>query len=344
MTTIEIDGSYGSGGGQVIRTAAGLSAVTQKSCKIMNIRAGRPKPGLAAQHLKGIEAVASLCNAKPEGASIGSTIITFEPNEIDNQHLDIDVGTAGSVTLVLQALLIPSIHANKPIEFRITGGTHVNWSPTTGYFRHVFSEYMKVMGVEITSSTEKYGYFPKGGGAIKVTVNPPKNGIRPINITARGKHVVTEAWSNANRELIRPGVCERQIKGAERWTKIDKRNSKYVPSDCIGSSISLAASFENCWLGASSIGERGKSAEFVGEEAGKLLQNELNTKATVDNHMADQILPYMALAAEKGQSVIIAPEITDHIKTNIWVIEKFLPVKFITEEVEKGIKISCSCA
>jgi RNA 3'-terminal phosphate cyclase (ATP)/RNA 3'-terminal phosphate cyclase (GTP) len=338
---IEIDGSYGSGGGQVIRTAVGLSGVAGKPCKIINIRAGRPKPGLAAQHLKGIEAVAKLCNASLKGASLGSTEIEFAPESIESRQLDIDVGTAGSVTLVLQALLIPSIHAAEPTEFRITGGTHVKWSPTTGYFRHVFSEFMKAMGIDIKSETEQYGYFPKGGGQINVTVTPPKS-IKPINITERGKHILTEAWSNASRDLIKPGVCERQTKGAERWTSLDKRNSKYVPSDSTGSSITIAAAFENCWKGASALGERGKSAELVGEEAGKLLQKELDSKATVDRHMADQILPYMALAAPNGPSTVITPRITDHVKTNIWVIEKFLPVKFRTEEISGGVKITCS--
>jgi RNA 3'-terminal phosphate cyclase (ATP)/RNA 3'-terminal phosphate cyclase (GTP) len=278
---IDIDGSYGSGGGQIIRTAVGLSAVTGKPCRISNIRAGRPKPGLAAQHLKGIEAVAKLCNAELKGASIGSTEIAFSPKEIKTRHLKIDIGTAGSVTLVMQALMMPAIHAPGPVEFEVTGGTHVKWSPTTGYFRHVFSEYMKIMGIEVASETAKYGYFPKGDGKINVRVSPAKE-IKPINITERGQPVVTEAWSNASRELIEPGVCERQTKGAERWTRLDKRNSKYVPSASTGSSITLASRFENCVLGASALGERGKSAELVGEEAGKSLQKELETKATVD--------------------------------------------------------------
>jgi len=178
---IDIDGSYGSAGGQIIRTAIGLSAVTGKPCRISKIRAGRPKPGLAAQHLKGIEAVARLCGAELKGAGIGSTEIEFVPKEIKTHHLKIDIGTAGSVTLVMQALMIPAVHAPVPVEFEIAGGTHVKWSPTTGYFRHVFSEYMKMMGIEITSETASYGYFPKGGGLIKVAVRPARK-IKPINI------------------------------------------------------------------------------------------------------------------------------------------------------------------
>jgi len=336
---INIDGSFGSGGGQIIRTAVGLSAITGKQCRIFSIRSGRPQPGLKAQHLKGIEAVAKLCNAELSGAKIGSTEVEFNPKEIKTKHLKVDVGTAGSVTLVLQALLIPAAHATGPARLEITGGTHVKWSPTTGYFRHVFSEYMKKMGIVLESETAKYGYFPKGGGMIRVKVNPAKN-IKPISIEERGRPVLTEAWSNASRELIRPGVCERQTKGAERWTRIDKRSSKYVPSTSIGSSITIASVFENCVLGSSALGERGKSAELVGEEAGKALEKELAGKSTVDSHMADQIIPYMALAAENGQSTIIALELTEHTRTNIWVTEKFLGVKFDVKDVSGGVRIS----
>jgi len=335
---INIDGSFGSGGGQIIRTSIGLSAVTGKPCRIFNIRAGRPQPGLKAQHLKSIEAVAKLCGAEVKGASMGSTGIEFTPKEIKSDHLMVDVGTAGSVTLVLQALIIPAIHADEAVKFEISGGTHVAWSPTTGYFRHVFSEYMKRMGIEIESETVDYGYYPKGGGLIKVKVHSTEK-INPISIEERGKHIDTEAWSNANRELIKSGVCERQNKGAERWVKLNKRNSKYVPSDSIGSSITIASMYKNCVIGASALGERGKSAELVGEEAGKSLHKELESKATVDMHMADQIIPYMALA--NGKSVVTAPEQTDHAKTNIWVTEKFLDIKFKAEEISGVVRISC---
>ncbi len=335
---IKIDGSFGSGGGQIIRTSVGLSAVTGKPCRISNIRAGRSQPGLKAQHLKGIEAVAKLCNAELKGAKTGSTEIEFVPGKIKTKHLEIDIGTAGSVTLVLQALMIPAIHTPEPREFEITGGTHVAWSPTTGYFRHVFSEYMKMMGIETTSETLRYGYYPKGGGKIRVSVISQQN-IKPLIIEERGKHITTEAWSNASRELIKPGVGERQLDGAGKVIKLDKKNVKYVPSASVGSSITITSRFENCSRGASSLGERGKPAEKVGEEAARELKQVLDSPATVDKHMADQIIPYMALA--KGESAIIAPELTDHTKTNIWVTGKFLDVKFDIKEIGGGVRISC---
>lgn len=339
MDKVDINGSCLEGGGQILRTAIGISAVTGRPCRIFNIRAGRPSPGLKAQHLKGIEAVAKLCNAELKGVKIGSTEIEFAPKEIKTHHLKIDIGTAGSVTLVLQALTIPAIHAQEPLEFEITGGTHVSWSPTTGYFRHVFCEYMKMIGVLITSETISYGYYPKGGGRIKARVEPVKE-LKPVLLEERGKHIATEAWSNASSELMKADVAERQLTGANKILKLDRKNVKYVSSLSAGSSIIIVSRFENCFLGASSLGERGKPAEKVGEEAARELQKVLESPATADKRMTDQILPYLALAY--GKSSIIAPELTNHAKTNIWVIEKFLGKRFSTEEISGGVKISCS--
>ncbi|RLI98093.1 MAG: RNA 3'-phosphate cyclase [Candidatus Aenigmatarchaeota archaeon] len=337
MEAIEIDGSYGSGGGQVLRTSLGLSAVTGKPCRITNIRARRPSPGLRPQHLICVEAVARLCDAEVSGASLGSKEVVFRPGKIGHGPVISEVGTAGSVTLVLQALMIPAVHAPGPVELYISGGTHVAWSPTTGYFRHAFSEYMRMMGIPIESSTKLYGYYPKGGGSIEARVTP--GNIKAITLEERIGKPTTEAWSNASRQLMRSGVGERQLKGAEAVIKIDRKNVKYVPSSSIGSSITMASSFGNCFLCSSALGSRGKPAEKVGEEAASELKQVLGTKATVDRHMADQIIPYMALAG--GKSAVLAPEITEHTSTNIWVTEKFTGARFGISQKDGCFRISC---
>lgn len=335
---IEIDGLFGSGGGQIIRSAIAFSAVTKKPCRIFNIRAGRPNPGLRAQHLKSIEALASLCNAKVSGGLIGSHEVVFHPNEISAGEHVIDVGTAGSVTLVLQAALIPAVICREKSVFTISGGTHVAWSPTTGFFRHVFSEYLKQMGVMIKSETLDYGYYPKGGGKIRVSISPPVQ-LSPVVIPERVGEPKIEAWSNASRDLIKASVAERQIEGAEDIIQIDERNVKYISSPSTGSSITLAASFKNCFIGSSALGKRGMSALKVGAEAGTSLKELLNTSATIDEHMADQIIPYMALA--NGESSVIIPNLTDHIKTNIWVTERFLGKKFEIKKDGEIFEVSC---
>jgi len=332
---LTIDGSKGEAGGQILRTAIGLSCVTGKPVRIFNIRKGRPVPGLKAQHLKGIEAAAKLCNAQATGLKIGSKEIEFHPNEIKKDSLSVNVGTAGSVTLLLQTLMIPASLAEKEMTFEIIGGTHVLWSPTTGYFRHVFCEFLGKMGVNVESETLAYGFYPKGAGKIRVIIKPVPSLI-PISLTSRGKHILTEAWSSASKDLEKSRVAERQLEVAEKILgKLEKR-SKYVPSLSSGSTLTLASFFGNCFLGSSAVGERGKSPEKIGEEAALVLKNNMDSGACLDEWMADQILPYMALT--KGKSEVSVAEVTRHAKTNISVIEKFLDVKFKV----KGNRIECS--
>ncbi len=334
---IEIDGSYGEAGGQIIRTAIGLSAVTGKPVKIFNIRKGRPNPGLQAQHLTGIKAVSEICSGKLKDAELKSTEIEFVPGKIKSGAYKFDVGTAGAVTLVLQSLMIPAIHAEKEISFEIAGGSHVGWSPSTAFFRHIFSWWLRKMGIKIESETVKYGYYPAGGGKISVKIYPGK--LNPLNILERGKLIETEGWSNASLQLKNPRVAERQLEASEKIIPL-RRNAKYVDSQSIGSSITLASKFENCVLGASALGERNKKAEDVGKEAAVLLKRQIDSAATLDEWMSDQILPFIALA--KGKSEFIAPELTKHAETNMWVIKKFLDVEFKIDCLERGVKISCS--
>lgn len=328
---IEIDGSFGSGGGQIIRTAVGLSALTGKPCRIVNIRKGRPSPGLKAQHMKGVEAVGKLCDANVKGLEIGSETIEFVPKEISHKDLSVDVGTAGSVTLVLQSLMVPAVHTGKELEFEIIGGTDVKWSPTFAFFEAVLCGNLEKMGIKIEPKVLKAGYYPRGGGRVKVKVFPCKR-IEPINWTEQGELMRIDSWSFASKELEKADVAERQMKGFEEvFKKVDCRDVQYVETLSTGSSIAAHAHC-NTVIGASSLGERGKPAEKVGRECADLLKKQIDSGACLDEHMADQILPYMAMAAEGGESRVSVAKVTDHCKTNIWVIEKFLPVKFSIED------------
>lgn len=331
---IEITGDYMEGGGQILRTAIALSAITGKTCRIDKIRANRPNPGLQAQHLAAVNAVAQLCNAKVD-AKIGSTTLTFEPHQIRGGHYDIDIGTAGAISLVLQSLILPSIHAEHSTTLTIKGGTHVNWSPSMDYMQHIFCDFMKKIGVDVFVEIKEYGFYPKGGGEVHVKIEPSKP--NSISLIKRGDLKYIDVWSIASEDLKKAKVAERQVIGFEDVLKTVNKKVKYVKSMSPGSAFHAHVHFSNSKLGSSSIGERGVPAEKVGKDAATLLKKQIDSNACFDEYMADQILPFLAFAKE--DSKISVAEITSHTLTNIWVIEKFLPVKFEVNEKEKTIEV-----
>ncbi|MEM7813822.1 MAG: RNA 3'-terminal phosphate cyclase [Candidatus Aenigmatarchaeota archaeon] len=335
---IEIDGSCLEAGGQIVRTAVGLSALTGKRCHIFNIRAGRPKPGLMAQHLTSVQAVAQICNARVEGASLWSKELTFVPGKIKSGEFSFDTGTAGAVSLVLQSLLVPATAAPGDIAFDVKGGTDVAWSPSMAYFSEILCYWLRKIGIEIKLEILKYGFYPAGGGRARVAISAARPS--PLVALERGNPLAIRAISVASERLRRTNVAERQLAGCKAalsgatHLKVEEE-LHYVPTLSPGCSMHLFAGFANCRLGASSIGARGKPAEQVGREAAELLLRQISSGACVDRWAADQLLPFLAIAAERGPSKISVAEITNHCLTNIWVIEKFLPVKFEIEG-EKG--------
>jgi RNA 3'-phosphate cyclase len=338
MDKIIVDGSYLESGGQILRTAVALSTIKGLPCKIINIRKGRPVPGLRAQHLKGIESAALLCDAEVKNLKIGAEEIEFLPKKLTAKNLKIDVGTAGSITLILQTIVPIAIFLESSIELEMTGGTHVKWSPPFDYFQHVFCYFLKRMGVDIEPEIIRYGFYPKGGGKVRVYINPCKK-LKPLYLEKRKGEGRLSAISIASKELEKAKVAERQVEGVEKIIKLDDKRTLYSQSHSIGSSIFLCGEFENCKLGSSGLGERGKPAENVGLEAAEELKKTLLTESTVDEHMSDQLLPFIALA--EGESLFTTPKLTNHAKTNMWVINHFLKRKFEIEEREKNILIRC---
>jgi RNA 3'-phosphate cyclase len=324
---IVIDGSYGEGGGQILRTAIALSAVTGKPCKITNIRKGRCNPGLQAQHLEAINTVAHICGANVKGNIVGSQEIEFSPGKIKSGDVSVKIPTAGSVGLVLQSVMIVGTHA-KELKIIIEGGaTNGKWAAPVNYVKNVLCPLLEKMGYRVKISIERYGYYPKGGAKISATMKGAN--LKPLSLTDRGKLLSINGISHASAPLNKSNVAERQKDSADKILcefNIDKNiSSEYVDSLCIGSGIDLYAIFEKSVVGSDGLGEIGKKAEDVGKEAALKLLKEIKSEAAVDEHAEDQLLPYMALS---GSGSIKVPELTQHTKTNIWVIEKFLPVKF----------------
>ena len=301
---IEIDGNYLEGGGQILRTSLALSAVTGKHVHITNIRKGRKNPGLQVQHLEAVNSMKTLCNADVSGASLHSTELTFIPHAISSGRVEIKIPTAGSTGLVLQSIMIAAVHAEKKVSIDIKGGaTNGKWAMPMNYAKHVLLPLLEKMGYDAKIDIMKYGYYPRGGAEVKVEINPAK--LAPIELVERGDVASIEGISHASEMLKDKSVAERQAKSAaeiiEKYTGIKtKINILYPDTLNPGSAIELFAKTEKSVLGSDNLGEIRKKAEDVGKEAAQKLVEEIKSGACVDEHAADQLLPYMALAAEKG--------------------------------------------
>jgi len=328
---IEIDGSIG--GGQVLRTAIGLSALIGEAVKINGIRSNRPKPGLRPQHMKGIQLAGELCNADVQGLEEGSTKIEFTPKELQISSGKVDIGTAGSVTLLLQTILPILVFTEKPISIEIKGGTEVKWSPTVQYYQNVLFPILNKIGACLELKVLNHGYYPKGGGVIRVNSDPAKR-LNSWNCESRGEIktlCVDSVCGNLPKEIAKK-QGESAIRGFQSKYSKTKVSMVYkgVESLSPGSSCTCYAVCENSILGSSFLGERGLKAETVGQEASEELLESLERGACLDKYAADQMLPFFALA--KGKSTLSIEGATDHFVTNIHVIEKMLPVKFWTKD------------
>jgi len=340
---ISIDGSLGEGGGQIVRTSIALSVLTGQSVEITNIRANRPKPGLKAQHLHSIHALRKLCRAEVDGLELGSETLFFKPNKPEGTHIKVDVGTAGSITLVLQALLLALAKTKKTVHLDITGGTDVAWSPPIDYTKNVFIPMIEKMGIRVGLRILKRGYYPKGGGRVECIIYPTEK-IGPLNLDFFEKNKIKKiaGVSHAHEKLKKADVAERQMKSVRKPVFNSLNISPHIEIDyqntlSYGSGITLWAE-SNSILGASSLGGKGKFAGVVGEEAVRDFLFLIENGSAVDPFLADQLIPYIALA--DGKSSYTTSRLTDHTKTNIEITERFLNRRFRIEEKDR-VTISC---
>jgi RNA 3'-terminal phosphate cyclase (ATP) len=337
MKMIEIDGSFGEGGGQIVRTAVALSAVTGKPVRITRIRQGRSKPGLAAQHARAITTLAAICDARTSGATPGSSEIIFTPGEIRGGRHRVEIGTAGSVTLLMQCLLPALLRADAHSSLQILGGTDVQWSPAIDYFKNVFLPALSSFGIKVSLEVLQRGYYPRGQGEVLLEVEPAKlkafhlesmacdtgQIIANIQNTVQG---VSHCSNLAEQVAARQADSAAEALAQAGFFAQISREALRLPS--LGSGITL---WSGC-KGASSLGERGLPAEKVGRRAAEELIIELKSPERVDVHLADQLIPYLALA---GGSCTVR-EISLHAWTNIWTVGHFLDAKIEIKE-EKGL-------
>ncbi|MBI2559514.1 MAG: RNA 3'-phosphate cyclase, partial [Planctomycetes bacterium] len=333
-----------------LRTSLSLSAATKRPIEIFNIRAKRKVPGLRAQHLEAVRAITKICNGGLTGAEIGSTSINFVPQEIKGGEYRIEIGTAGSVSLVLQTIFIPLSTAKTPSTVTITGGTHVPWSPCFHYLALQWLSYLKRIGFDATVEMIRAGFYPKGGGEISAHIKPVRE-IKPLVIEDRGKLIRVRGISAVGN--LNKSIAERQKQQAEKRLSAFPLYQEGVgvctyeievvelPALGQGTMLLLLSEFEHSQCCYYSLGEIGKRAETVADEACDALLHFLETNASVDEYLADQLL--LPLAFSKGKSEFSTPRISQHLLTNIEVIKKFLPVRFdVTgKEGEEGIVTIC---
>ena len=319
-----IDGSYGEGGGQILRTALTLSILTRTPFRLINIRAGRPKPGLRPQHLTCVKAAARLCKAEVSGAEKGSTEILFSPGSPRAGAYTFDIGTAGATGLLFQTLLLP-LAVSGGGRLILRGGTHVPMSPCFHYLAEVYLPVLSAMGLSARLKIRRYGFYPVGGGEILAEIEPFK-ALLGLTLEPPLAPETTYVLSVVSSDLP-DHIRRRQALRAERLLRevglsYEVRLER-VKSPSSGTLVGIWGREGIKRLGYFALGAKGKPAEKVAEEAVRPYLEVLNARASVDEHLADQILLPAALAS--GKTFYVTSKITPHLLTNAWVIRQFLP-------------------
>ena len=343
---ILVDGSMLEGGGQILRMALSYSAVLGTPVRIVNIRVGRSPPGLRPQHLTTLKAVTEICDGEVEGLTVGSMEVTFRPGRPKGGSYSFDIGTAGSISLLLQCIAPIASFADSPTNIRIRGGTAVRWSPPIRILSSVVWEAFREMGFTGSLAVRREGFYPRGGGIVDVSVEPvvvlsllktePVDGVpRVEGVSVCGRlprHVAERQASSAQRVLEEAGI--------DSEISIVVAKGDIAPLSP-GSVLSLwAVSSPRMFIGVSALGERGKPAERVGEEAANSLVDELSVGASVDQHTADNLILWCSLA--RGGSSFTTSALTSHTKTAIEMAKLFTGVEFAVEDKSRGrTRISC---
>jgi RNA 3'-phosphate cyclase len=327
---IEIDGSSGEGGGQVVRTAVALGAVTGQPIRVSNVRARRDPPGLAPQHLAALQAVAALCSARCEGLALGSTGLTFVPGRLAGGEYAFDIGTAGSATLVLQALVPVLLCADAPSRVLVAGGTDVRNAPPFDYFQAVLLEWLRDRGARAAATAPRRGYYPRGGGVVEVQVVPGRP--RPWSEAERGSLIGIDGSAHVGNLPIDIARRMREAAVAALGTPapgpvaVEERGLGPELAAGAGGAVVLRARFARSVLGAARVAQCGVRAEAIGHAVGSALASDIATGAMVDVHLADQILVHLALAG--GASSFTVRKVSMHAQTAMQLIAQLLPVRF----------------
>ena len=324
---LALDASHGEGGGQVLRTALALAVVLDRPVTLERIRLRRPRPGLQAQHLTVVRALASISAAQVEGDRLDSTALSFTPRRLGHGEWRFDVGavrgSAGSVPLLFQALLLALVQAGAASRLTLIGGTHVPWSPTAHYLSEVFLPALGSLGVQATVRLRRPGWYPAGGGELEAAITPAAR-IAPLTAMVPPSPLEISGCSLVSR--LPRSIAERQRRQAETRLAAAGLTAAITVEEDIhalgpGTMLFLRAHGR---AGFSALGRRGVPAERVADEAVDALLGWQRSGAAVDVHLADQLVPFLALA--DGPSSFTCPALSGHLRTVAWVVQQFLPV------------------
>lgn len=331
MEVLKIDGSHGESGGQILRSAVTLSSITGIPVQIENIRKNRKIPGLRAQHLTAVKLLAKICNAKVEGLHIGSSAMKFYPNQIQDMSLQENVGTAGSISLILQVLIPAVALAKKKLELSIVGGTDVLWAPTGDYTKYVLREAFSRIGIDFTMEIKKRGYYPNGGGIVDVLIHPSKK-LNPIFLTKQntkdakilcshtGVSGIVSSVDDVNNTLKKHGFSVE--------SKIDEQAAQNH-----GASLVVFSQDSTSINGADELLDFKNKGIF-----GKKCQNSfLESNLGVDNNLSDMLVTPLSLINET--SVFTVREISEHLQTNLYITSKITGCKYGVGKIDNGYEV-----
>lgn len=338
---IEIDGSLYSGSGTILRYSVGLCALLGKELHIKNIRAKREKPGLRHQHLKSVLACNELVGGEIEHAEVSSQILTFKPGKnIKTGEYQWDIGTAGSTTMLAMTVLPLLCFGKGPSKLKISGGLFQDFAPCAFHMEQVLFPQLKKIGIEVDLRITRPGYVPEGGGIIEIEVKHVKDKLKPISLVSQGN--LTELSGVALCSHLKEGrVSERMAESCNNLLRQRSYEAKFnIRHDNTalqkGAALFIGARTDTgCLIGSDMAGKLGRSSEKIGRCVAHTLLEDLDTKATVDRFLADQLIIYAALA--EGTSEYIIPRMTDHIESNLWLVEKIIGAK--TKVLENHLKI-----
>jgi len=336
MEVLQVDGSQGEGGGQILRTALAFSGILSRPVRVSNIRAGRPTPGLKRQHLSALEVLAKVFDGEVRGAKEGSLEVSFVPGSPRPGSLSFDMGTAASITLVLQAVVPAVALAGSKLSIGLVGGTDVPWSPTFDYFRQVVSKAFGAIGIKFEASALRRGYYPKGGGRVEASVEPCKS-VVPLDLSVRPG--LSEVSIHSRCGGLPRHVAERQFGAASTLLvksgfSVEASEVSAEQTESPGSSVLVSSTGKGFYLGSDGIGARGKSAEVVGAEAANRFVAVADSGACLDSNLADMVLPLLALAA--GPSRVRIPEVTAHLESGLRLASQFTSCAYSVEVVGKS--------